>query len=89
MGCASCVITSISVIFLLATLSCEILSFLTTHMIDNNYDNSIHEGIFRRCGTFYLNSAYGSCAWLNLMTNDHNGIFNSDESWFIFILARV
>ena len=39
----------LSYIFLLATLVIELVSFLTSHMIDGRFLPNLHEGIFQRC----------------------------------------
>ena len=74
---ASCIITSLSFILLLATICCELIAFLTSHVISNNFDSRLHEGIYQRCGMPF-NSILGSqtnigsyfgftpaCSWWN------------------------
>ena len=74
---ASCIITSLTFILLLATICCQLIAFLTSHMISNNFDSRMHEGIYQRCGLPF-NSILGSqtnigayfgfmpaCSWWN------------------------
>lgn len=74
---ASCIITSLTFILLLATICCQLIAFLTSHMISNNFDSRMHEGIYQRCGLPF-NSVLGSqtnigayfglmpaCSWWN------------------------
>jgi hypothetical protein len=80
---AGCVIQSLSFIFLLATICAQLISFLTSHMIDNYNNFNIHEGVFQRCGpissfpigTFQANigGMFGfipECNWWNSKTFD-------------------
>ncbi len=46
----SCVLTSLTFLFLMATMGTQIISFLTSYMIINRYSPNLHDGLFHRCG---------------------------------------
>ena len=71
---ASCIITSISIIFLVASICCELISFLTTHMIDSIDNTWRHQGIFRACNSHQ----YDNCAWLDF--TNYQQLYNTDDS---------
>lgn len=52
----TCVVTSVTFLFLLATIGAETISFLTSYMVVNRYAPGLHDGIFQRCGAinFFL-----------------------------------
>lgn len=75
---ASCIITALSIIFLVASICCELISFLTTHMIDS-LDNTYamqrrHQGIFRSCNSNH----YANCVWFDF--SNYEQMYNSNES---------
>jgi len=55
-------LTAFSYIFLWTSIGAEILSFLTSHMLDHTIIDSKHEGIFQRC--------FIGCYWLDARTFD-------------------
>ena len=82
----SCVAV-VTLLFMLASMAAEAVSFLTSYMIVNRYSPNLHEGLFQRCGAlnFFksnLNSygvvgqyrAYCGCYWWN------SDIYMRDES---------
>ncbi len=85
---ASCVLSSLSFIFLLGTICAQLIAFLTSHMIDNNYDPTVHEGIYQRCGTpvgyfMGINTNIGGLFGMTPMCNWWNSrIFDFDPSLF-------
>ena len=46
----SCIVTSLTFIFLLASIGAQAISFLTSYMVVNRYAPGLHDGIFQRCG---------------------------------------
>ena len=54
---------SIPFILLLVTNVLELVGFLSSHMVDNRYLSSVHEGIFQRCTSLRHNMDYFICYW--------------------------
>ena len=81
---ASCILTSISFILLIGTICAQLIAFLTSHMIDNHFDYTVHEGIYQRCGSpfgHYMHSNLGAmfgmtpkCNWWNSRVFDFDPI---------------
>ena len=91
----------ISFIFLMATICIEIISFLTTHMLDSLFDPNLHEGLFRKCEVTKFGMVYYVCVWRNLslmpteMQHYKNNTNNNNIDWIhigfstSFILALI
>lgn len=45
----SCVAV-VTLLFMLASMAAEAVSFLTSYMIINRYSPNLHDGLFQRCG---------------------------------------
>jgi hypothetical protein len=81
---ASCVVTSTSFVFLMGTICTEVVGFVTSHMITNRFDYSMHEGLYQRCGQpfddiFGMNTNIGGlfgmvprCSWWNARMFDRD-----------------
>lgn len=54
---------SIPFILLLVTNVLELVGFLSSHMVDNRYLSSVHEGIFQRCTSLRHNMDRFICYW--------------------------
>ena len=50
----SCIITTIAFIFLIATIGCETVSFLTSYMVQNRIAPGLHGKYFTIYGMYYI-----------------------------------
>ncbi len=60
-------LTAVSFIFLMATITIELVSFLTTHAMVSIYDPAIREGLWRECIRPTLSISNVMCVWKNFV----------------------
>lgn len=75
----SFLVSVISFVFLMATISIELIAFLTTHMISSKFDANDHQGLFRRCGKLDNMWSSARCWWLNDFNLIGSGNYNSQD----------
>lgn len=89
----SCVVTSLTFLFLLASIGAEAISLLTSYMVVNRLAPGLHDGIFQRCGAInYFQTSINAAGSFISKTFDgslkaysgcywwNSGIYNKDES---------
>lgn len=97
----SCLVTSLTLIFLLATIGAQTIAFLTSYMVVNRYAPGLHDGIFQRCGAInFFQTAINSIGSFVTKTLDgtvetftscywwNSSIFMRDQSSFITVTNK-
>lgn len=93
----SCLVTSLTFIFLLATIGAQAISFLTSYMVVNRFAPGLHDGIFQRCGAInFFQTSINSIGSFVSKTLDgtvqtftscywwNSSLFRRDDSKFTF-----